>query len=345
MSTATSADTLPADDPVVEEAAEWLVRLSGEDAHSGDFAAFESWKKSDTRRAEAAERMCSLIERLSGLRTTTTGSDTRTLHATLDAIGSYPKKRPRSQLQRLGATLALVLTLALPSWLVLQKYPPAYLLADVRTAAGQPETRYLADSTELTMKGASAVNLRYDARQRTVELVRGEILLEVARDAQRPFVVETRHGSIRALGTRFAVRYDDNGTLLTMLESRTSVKATTSSGQNANELVVSAGQRVRIDAGGIGAIEPVNAGSIADAWRFNQLVVQNAPLPDVLDELARQRAGIIRYDRAALADIRVSAVLPLSDTDQALRLLSVSHHLRLTRLTPWLLSVALADKR
>ncbi len=341
MSVTPGVEALPVDDTAVEEAAEWLVRLSGDDAQADDYAAFESWRQSDPRRAAAAERMCSLVDRLRGLRTT--GSDTRALHATLDAVSSYPRKPARSR--RLGATLALVSTLAMPGWLVLQKYPPAYLLADVRTATGRPETWQLADSTQLTLKGASAVNLRYDAGQRTVELVRGEILLDVARDTQRPFVVETRQGSIRALGTRFAVRDDDDSTLLTMLESKTSVKAATmSDGQAGGELVVSAGQRVRIGADGLGTIESIDAGSIADAWKFNQLVVQNVPLPDVLDELARQRAGIIRYDRAALAGIRVSAVLPLGDTDQALRLLSASHHLRMTRFTPWLLSVDLASK-
>jgi transmembrane sensor len=342
MSMTPAAEALPVGDTAVEEAAEWLVRLSGDDARADDYAAFESWKQSDARRAAAAERMCSLVDRLRGLRTT--GSDTRTLHATLDAVGNYSRKPSRSRC--LGATLALLLTLAMPGWLVLQKYPPAYLLADVRTATGRPETRQLADSTQLTLKGASAVNLRHDARQRTVELVRGEILLDVARDTQRPFVVETRHGSIRALGTRFAVRCDDAGTLLTMLESKTSVKAATmSGGQAGDELVVSAGQRVRIGADGLGTVESIDAGSIADAWKFNQLVVRNVPLPDVLDELARQRTGIIRYDRAALADIRVSAVLPLGDTDQALRLLSASHHLQIAGFAPWLVSVTPAPKK
>lgn len=331
----------PAGDAVVEEAAEWLVRLSDDGAKAEDRAAFESWKQSDTRRAEAAGRVAGLIDRLRGLRTT---NDARALRATLDAVGSQRKKISRSK--RLGATLALLLSLAAPGWLALQKYPPAYLLADVRTATGQPETRQLADHTQLTLKGASAVNLHYDARQRTVELVRGEILLDVARDATRPFVVETRHGSIQALGTRFAVRCDDNSTVLTMLESKTSVKAAASSSEHVlTELVVSAGQRVRIGADGLGTVESIDAGSVADAWKFNQLVVRNAPLPDVLDELARQRVGAIRYDRAALADIRVSAVLPLGDTDQALRLLSASHHLQITGFTPWLVSVAPAPEK
>lgn len=340
MSSPASAEASPAGDAVVEEAAEWLVRLSGDGATAENYAAFESWKQSDASRAGVAERMSGLIECLRGLRT---ASDARTLHATLNTVGSCPKKRSRSR--RLGTMFALLMTLAVPGWLALQKISPDYLLADVRTATGHPETRQLADHTQLTLKGASAVNLHYDDKQRTVELVRGEILLDVARDTQRPFVVETRQGSIRALGTRFAVRCDDGSTLLTMLESKTSVRTATPPGDQAGtERVVSAGQRVRIGADGLGAVEAIDAGSIADAWKFNQLVVQDTPLPDVLDELARQRAGILRYDRAALAHIRVSAVLPLGDTDQALRLLSASHHLQLTGFTPWLLSVHLASK-
>lgn len=342
MSVPASAEASPAGDGVVEEAAKWLVRLSDSGAKSEDYAAFESWKQSDARHAEAAGRMSGLIGRIQGLRTS--GGDARALRATLDAVGSQRGKISRSK--RLGATLALLLSLAAPGWLALQKYPPAYLLADVRTATGQPETRQLADHTQLTLKGASAVNLHYDARQRTVELVRGEILLDVARDATRPFVVETRHGSIRALGTRFAVRSDDDATVLTMLESKVSVKAVAASGGlDRVGLVVSAGQRVLIDADGSGVLERVDVRSIADAWKFNQLVVQDAPLPEVLDELARQRVGVIRYDRAALADIRVSAVLPLGDTDQALRLLSASHHLQITGFTPWLASVAPAPEK
>ncbi len=332
----------PVDDTVAEQAADWLVRLSGDRAGAADRAAFEAWKQSDPRHADAAERIASLIERLQGLRNTV--GDTRPVHAALEAVGIRPGKRSRAR--HLGTALALVLSLAVPGWLALQQYPPAYLFADVRTATGQPETRQLADDTHIILKGASAVNLRYDEKTRTVGLVRGEILLDVARDAARPFVVETRHGSIRALGTRFAVRSDDEATVLTMLESRVSVKAATApDGQDRGGLVVSAGQRVRIGADGLGAVESIDAGSVADAWRFNQLVVQDAPLPEVLDELARQRVGVIRYDRAALAGIRISAVLPLGDTDQALRLLSASHHLRVTGFTPWLVSVAPAPKK
>lgn len=326
----------PSDDTIAEQAADWLIRLGGEGGDAKDRAAFEAWKRSDPRHAEAALRMASLIEHIQGLRAAVV--DMRPARAALTAAGI--DKGKRSSMRRAAATLALLLSLAVPGWLALRAYPPAYLLADVRTATGQTETRQLADNTHITLKGASAINLHYDAHHRSVDLVRGEILLDVARDARRSFVVTTKHGTIRALGTRFAVRCDDDATILTMLESKVMVTAVDAAdGQPLDGLVVGAGQRVRIEAGRLGMIELVDVRSVADAWKFNQLVVRDAPLPAVLDELARQRVGFIRYDRTALADIRVSAVLPLGDTDQALRLLATSHRLRIDTLTPWLVSV------
>ena len=44
----------------------------------------------------------------------------------------------------------------------------------------------------------------------------------------------------------------------------------------------------------------------------------------LLEQIARHHPGPVRFDRAALADIRVSGVLPLDDTAQTLRLLQRS---------------------
>ena len=54
----------------------------------------------------------------------------------------------------------------------------------------------------------------------------------------------------------------------------------------------------------------------------------------------RHRPGHIRYDRAQLEGIRVSAVLPLNDTDRALQLLVDSlPMLRVRTLTSYLAMV------
>jgi transmembrane sensor len=193
----------------------------------------------------------------------------------------------------------------------------------------------LDDGSRLTLGSATAVNTRWSAELRQVDLLAGEILVDVAKDAARPFVVETAHGRIRALGTRFIVRRDDDATLLTMIESRTAVSAGTD-----EELTVAAGERARLSARGVERLDGVDPRATQDAFQARRLLVQDRPLPEVLDQIARHRRGLVRYESGALQGIRVSAVLPLDDTDRALQLLVDNFPgLRVRTVTPWLVLV------
>jgi transmembrane sensor len=308
------------DEALAEQAAEWIVQLTADDVAERARAreGFEAWKRADPRHGEVAASLEDVVQGLQGVRTRAGGSH-RPARAALDAAAAG--RAGRGKVKRAVVALAVVCGLALPFWLVLTGCPPAVLLADLRAGGGEWPVRTLADGSRVAFNGAGAVNLHYDARRRVVELLQGEILVDVARDAARPFVVETAHGSIRALGTRFVVRRDDDATTLTMLESTVSVRS--AAAPDAVTLV-SAGQRLRLAAGGLGPLAPIDARSVADAWRQRSMVVEDRPLPEVLDELARHRPGLIEYDRASLQGVRVSAVLPLDDTDRALQLLRTS---------------------
>jgi transmembrane sensor len=338
-----------APDEIARQAAEWIVQLTADDPAERRRAetAFERWKRRDPRHAEAATRMEGFLGQIHGLREGADAGPARTAIAR-----AYRSVDRRRRVRRALGAAAVALLLALPGWAVLDRFPPAVLLADVATTTGEWETRTLADGSRLILNGASAVNLRFDEERRVLELVQGEIEVEVAADARRPFLVETADGDIRALGTRFVVRRDRT-TLLTMLESRVLVQTAAerrkagheiggheAGGSSADGTVIGAGQRVRIAPDRLGPIETIDPKAVADAWRSRQLVVQGSPLPDVLDELARHRPGLIHFDRAALAGIRVSAVLPLDDTDRALRLLADSFPaLRMRSLTRYLVMV------
>ncbi|NHZ64553.1 FecR family protein [Massilia genomosp. 1] len=332
----------PRADPLAAQAAAWIVRLTGDDAaeRARAHAGFAAWKAADPRHAAAAAGMERLLGQVDALRGHAGGS-TRPARA---ALATMPARRARAK--RAGAAVALALAaLALPAWLSLHAWPPAYLLADVRAGAGQWHSRTLPDGSRITLHGASAVNLHFDERRRTLELVRGDILVEVAKDPGRPFVVDTPQGSIRALGTRFTVARGEQATVLSMLESRVAVRSAAGTQAKAEaevkaEVIVGAGQRVAIDAAGVHAPEPIDPAAIDDAWRLHQLVVSDRPLGEVLEQLNRHRRGQIRYDPARLNGVRVSAVLPLDDTDRALRLLQASFpQLRVYTLTPWLVLV------
>jgi len=52
----------------------------------------------------------------------------------------------------------------------------------------------------------SKIDVNYTKTQRSINLVYGEALFDVAKDAERPFVVQTDQGAVRAVGTVFSVR-------------------------------------------------------------------------------------------------------------------------------------------
>jgi len=325
----------PRTEVAAEQAAHWIVRLSADDPAERDTAqaGFAAWKAADPLHASAAAGMENLLRQLSAVREPA-GGDHRPARAALAAIA--PKRpRPR-QLAAASAVAVLLLTgvLALGE-------RPAYLLADLRSPTGQWSTHTLADGSRLTLAGGSAVNLRFTAGERHVELVRGDILVDVAKDAQRPFFVDSGQAAIRALGTRFTVRSEDGATVLSMLESKVLAQV-----PQHPAVVVQAGQRTRITDDGVGPLTSIDAASVHDAWRARQLVVDDLPLAEVLDELARHRPGQLHYDRAQVAGIRVAAVLPLDDTDKALQLLIDNFpQLRIRMLTRYLVMVDAPAKK
>lgn len=314
---------------LAEQAADWIVRLSADEAGERRAAesGFAAWKQADPRHAAAAARLEALLGRLDHIRDN--GSQAPARQALRAA-------RPRRTPRRIGAALALGAALLLPAWLALHSAPAPVLLADLRTGSGEWAERTLADGSRLSLNGNSAVDLEFDAKTRTIALLRGEILVDVAPDRDRPFVVSTAHGSIRALGTRFLVSREADATVLSMIESRVEVSI---DGQP-RPLVVGAGQRLRFTSGDAGELATVDGELLETAWQRHQLVVRNEPLGSVLDQLARHRPGLLRHDAAALAGLHVSAVLPLDDTDRALQLLINNFPgLRIRTLTPYLVVV------
>ncbi|SDG84201.1 FecR family protein [Duganella sp. OV458] len=293
---------------IAEQAAEWIISLSADDAGSRPElrAGFEAWKRQDPRHAAVAQRMETMLGQLAA-------HDSRPARAALAGAGRISRKQ---RTVRIVATLMVALAVGTVA-LGLPITQPSLMLADIRTGAGEWHTRVMPDGSRIVLSSGSAVDLHFTREQRVVRLLRGEVMVDVARDPSRPFVVQTDDGSIRALGTRFTVERVTHGTDLAMLESKTEVRAL----DQQSPTIVKAGEQVRFTRGAVGPVAAVDTVSVADAWRDRQLVVQGRPLSEVLEQLARHRRGIIQYDERQIAGMRVSAVLPLDDTDRALHLL------------------------
>ncbi|MFC6339849.1 DUF4880 domain-containing protein [Pseudomonas sp. CCM 7891] len=285
---------------IISEAARWLTLLHDDQVSEADRKAFEAWCQVDPRHLVAIERM-------------------RSLWGSLDELPPVPARvalnrafapQKRGVAAR-GTQAVALLGVLLCGWAGLEQAP--LWLADQRTHVGERRQVFLADGSQVQLNSNSALDVKFDGHQRVIELLQGELWVEVAKDARRPFVVRTDQGTATALGTRFLVRRaEDGSTVVTVIESTVAVK-----GAATDAVKVTAGQQSILK---YGQAQPVQRTGNDDpgAWTRGLLKVDDRPLSEVLQTLASYRHGLVRFDPQALQGLRVSGVFKLDDTGAAL---------------------------
>lgn len=317
----------PPSPAVLQEAAEWVMRLRFDSPQAQDRAAFAAWLARSAEHAQAwarAERVMGAFADLPA------GLGSQVLR--LPDKGARPSAGRRAVL-RAGAGLALGVPLA---WLAWREHPWQVWIADATTRTGERRREILPDGTQLVLNTATAVDIAYSATDRRLLLFKGEILVTTGPDtdatAYRPFFVDTPVGTVQALGTRFGVRcLDDGAVRVTVFEHAVQVQPVNGAAQR-----LEVGQQARFDRAGVEL--PRAAEESADLWTQGMLLVRDMRLADVLAELGRYRPGFLRCD-PAIADMRISGALSVADTDAALAMLSQTFSLRIRRMSRYWVAV------
>ncbi|MFJ2709428.1 FecR domain-containing protein [Pseudomonas sp. NPDC087346] len=304
----------PLDPKVLEEAAEWLMRLSENDLSETEHAEWECWKVSSPERNRAWSRAQLLQSKLGGLPPS----------LAMSALDRPSNPERRAALGKLAMILA-VLPAGWGSWKLAESQQ---WTADYRTAVGQRRELTLADGSRITLNTDTAIDVLFDSNQRLINLREGEILVETAPDVAplpRPFLVSTRQGRMQALGTRFTVRELQPRTHLAVLEGAVRV-VLADSGQTA-PLIVNAGQRTDFSSQDFGQVSLTDR--YVGAWTQGMLMADKMRLADFVAELARYRRGFVRCD-PAIGDLRISGAYPISDTQRTLNMLTQTYPVLVT---------------
>ncbi len=308
------------DDAVIDEAAQWLALLQSGEAGMAERAAFEAWRVADPRHQQVIEQMGGGLNLLRNpsLRNVPRNSLLHSLNA------------PSSRRRFISGSLS-VLGIALLAGLLGRRYGWLPEAGELSTGTGERRDFTLADGSALTLNARSRVVPLFDHQQRLLALRSGELLVDVAKDSARPFVVETEHGRMRALGTKFLVQHNEEATRLVMLHSQVEVVSAGGARQ-----VVQAGESLLFNGAGLLSLERSNGQE--SAWVQGRLEVRNRPLREVIDSLRRYRRGILHLS-PDVADLRLSGLYPLDDSDRTLQLLERSLPIRVTWHNPYWVSI------
>lgn len=320
MNSPANAPIAPA---VVEQASHWLMLHWGGELDGEQQQRFAEWQAADPEHRRAWQRLEHLQGTLAGVPASTASQVLRRL----------PDARKRQTLKLLG----LLLVAGGSGYLAERQLPWREAMADLHSGTGQRLQRTLADGSRLSLNSSSAVNIRYDAMQRRIQLLSGELLLDSGHDAAaRPLIVETAAGEIQALGTLFSVYETDGGSHVELYQGALELRP-----RQAAPLRLEAGQRCWFDATRLGPIGMADRNAMA--WRDDRLIAERMPLGQFIHELARHRPGVLRCD-PAVAGLPLTGVFPLADTDRVLAALQQSLPVQVHRLTRYWVSVRPAEK-
>ncbi|MET3711958.1 transmembrane sensor [Sphingomonas trueperi] len=305
------------------EAAVWLARLQGDVRTPERETAFREWLRADPAHRYAFEKATDIWAEVPDM----VGAEPEV---------TAPKPRQRAPLYALAAMLVAAIAVAATLWIL---RPAAY-----STRVGEQKVATLEDGSRIALNTDSSVEVRYDAKERLVQLDRGEAMFEVAHNSARPFLVRAGDKQIRAVGTAFVVRREANAVTVTLLHGKVAVTDVRSGASGSAPTYLNPGDRLRAPAAGQMRIDvqPLEA---ATAWRRGQAVFADTPLPEAIAEMNRYGGPRLILADPALGSLRVSGVFATNDTGEFARAVAALHALHVAEDGKILWIVRQDDKR
>ena len=355
-------------DQISQEASQWFVECRAGDLDDKTRPAFDSWlRKSpehlkaylelsaiwnegplldphgkfdrDTLIAQAAADRDNVID-WSGSR-----NGIESLAAAFAPAQQDHRRFPRRRFAAIAASI--VLAAAAAFFYVQTVRAPTYA-----TAIGEQRSLALIDGSTVELNSRSKIVVRYSPQGRNVELLQGQALFRVAKDASRPFIVKTGATLVRAVGTEFDVYQKRDGTVVTVVEGRVAILTghalpdpgappsaideprqsnleypSVPKGQVGN-ILVAAGEQLTVTPRLIKIAEHPNIAN-ATAWTQRQLVFESASLADVADEFNRYNDRQLIVADPRLETFHVSGLFSSTDPASLIRFLRERPELRI----------------
>jgi len=319
----------PDDETIEAMAAAWLAQRD-DGLTVEEQADFENWKKSDSRHAEAVARLEQTWTALQQLREFRPESR---VHPNRDLLAATrpPARIISFPVVAAVAGLAAALAFGLFVWRPHTAVEP--IASEVPTFATTTDGYQrvtLKDGSLLELNANSLAKVEFSPGERHVHLVRGEGHFTVAKDAQRPFIVQAGTVAVRAVGTAFNVRMDEHEVEVLVtegrvkVENRTAVATTASSGLPE----LGPGQRLVLSTKPAPEAAPVHVETVLPeivqeslAWQGPRLRFADTPLASVVAQFNQHNQLQIELGDASLVSVPVDGSFRSENVEAFIRLL------------------------
>lgn len=272
---------------VKEQAARWFARMQNAAADHPERSKFEAWLMGDHSHAEAYASLSRLWGQF---------EDKEELQKVAQAVEFTNQMKLQQQRKtriNIAKSITGMLMIALGSLLGIHLWDnyraqPVMQLA-TNTAVGQIKIQKLEDGSELTINANSEVEVTYYRDRRTVNLKRGEVIFNVAKNPEKPFIVNSDYAKVTVLGTRFVVNRLSNLVRISVDHGKVRVENQAQDGTHDYQPII-------LTNGQVGEVMPQQPPqrsnrSASDAFGFSQgtIAFEQATLQEIAEVLSRYR--------------------------------------------------------
>ena len=320
---------------ITEQAATWYIDLR-EEASEASQQAFLAWlRNSPAHVAEylAIARMHGDMKAAASLEALNTGelvdlAATERQVVPLRLAKSDPRlatgrRRRRGWVIAACASLLVATILAGGGWWALDESPAQTYAA----SADATRTVELADGSMIQLDLGSAIDVRFDERQRRIELLHGAVVVDVGKDPGRPLLVTVGDHVLQDIGTVFDVRRDGQDTAVTVIHGRVMVwdqphtwlsrinRRFTGTAITGNVVAdLGSGQQVRLGKHGGGQVSAADIARVTD-WLPATLSFQRSTVGEVARRFNAYTTTPLVIEDERVAATLISGVFHARDED------------------------------
>jgi transmembrane sensor len=323
------------EDSLVEKAAaDWTLRMDrGLKPEEQD--QYTDWLAEDPSHREAMalyEWGWDEFDRLAGLQTT------HHAHVDPDLLAPGNNFAEKSKTRRnlitwfaavpIAAALALTLYVAWPD----SEKQPGLTVQPALELLARIELLNLEDGSKIEINRGAEVEVAYTADKRLVYLKKGEANFDVAKDPNRPFIVNVAGVDVRAVATIFSVKLTEDSVDVIVTEGKVNVRPVTSvfgSEQPIADSFLEIGQRAKVNLHNeslVVEVTTIDEVQIAEAhsWQPRLLDFDSAPLGDIVAEFNRGNPIQVVLADPSLEMMRLSSSFWSDNVEGFVRLMESS---------------------